>query len=222
MNAKGIAGLIAMTTLIAACGSDDQRLRDRAAIQSQEAAKRAVEEENKNKEQWATQMEADLERRYAFYESLEGTYEGMVPMETSDFEIRLNLRMNQTAFDSDRVRAVEEIQEEIERMSFTAEMTLSSIDGYVAAGCVFEEIKPNLKTGDVFLASEECKQVYDVFLSDEDLIEEVKKEGDLKESYAFDPSAKYKVETLRASMRFLLRAGEYDFVLERVEPAGIN
>lgn len=101
-------------------------------------------------------------------------------MESSDFEVRLNLRMNQTSFDSDRVRTVEEIQEEIERMSFTAEMTLSSIDGYVSAGCVFQEIKPNLKTGDIFLASEECKQVYDIFISDEELMDEVEQDGDLK------------------------------------------
>lgn len=215
-----LLGLFVLGALVSACGSDDRRLRDRAAIQSQEAAVKAVEEENKNKERWAARMEEDLQRRYAFYESLSGTYVGRVPMETSDFEVRLNLRLNQTAYDPERTRTVEEIQEELERLSFTAEITLSSLDGLVAAGCVFEEIKPNLKTGDIFLASEECKQVYDIFVSDEDLMEEVEQDGDLKESYVFDPNADYKVQSLQASIRFLLRAGEYDFELKRLASNG--
>lgn len=69
MNTKKIVkglGVITLLVFTASCGSDDRRLKDRAVIESQAAAEKAVQEENKNKEHWAAGMEADLERRYAF------------------------------------------------------------------------------------------------------------------------------------------------------------
>ena len=50
----------------------------------------------------------------------------------------------------------------------------------------------------------------------------MRKRGDLKESRAFNSEAEYQVGELEGNIRFLLRSGEYDFVLERVEPAGTN
>lgn len=218
MKTKILGKYLFLTLLVGvltACGSDDRRLRDRAAIESQEAARKAIEEDNKNKEQWAVKMEEDLEKRYAFYEAYQGTYIGEIPMETTDFEVRLNLRLNQTSFEPGRVRTVDEIREELERLSFTAEVTLSSVEGYTSAGCVFEETRPNLKTGDIFLASEECKQVYDFSIADEELLEEMRKRGDLKESRAFNSEAEYQVRELEGTIRFLLRSGEYNFAMVR-------
>ncbi len=177
LRVSSIFGLVGLFTVgVFGCGTGDDRLREKAQIESQQSAQNQAKAENERLEKWAEQMEADLDRRHSFFEALTGVYEGTDVSGNSSWSVRVIFSPSFPRYpNSDRPRTIEELSYELNNLYLNAQVvTWSPLKGgddavpEFAAGCVFESIRPDLRLGRMFLASENCKSTFGFYLSELD------------------------------------------------------
>lgn len=134
------------------------------ALSEQEAAN---ESQNENLARKAKLMEADLQSRFHFYEANSGMFEGKFNISGYDIITKLELAPSIAIAPSERVRTLEEIQQDINNLSMKAQVTfINSKTGRAVGGCTFDGMKAFLKEGIIPLKNESCKNRYTLSLSD--------------------------------------------------------
>ena len=158
LSANGLLAFIIGITL-SACASDNNRIQEIASLQSEAASKKAVEEENKNIEAWAAQMEEDLQTRLYFYHAMAGTYEGDYLIEGERFKVRLTLVPTLPVYQPDRIRRLEEITDDLTKLYLSAFIVEWDPETRSTLGCSFENLRPDLNSGEIYLVSENSGKV---------------------------------------------------------------
>lgn len=157
--------LIALSFGIAACDqkSSTDSTRDRAAAEQEGANK--VENENLAKK--AEAMEKDLAKRHVFYGALEGEYEGTLRVDTEAYKIKFTFARSIPPYTGNRVRQLSEIENDLNNLYFHMQVVQwHPDDNSTAVGCRVTGIKPNMDLGTLTVASSDCPNLYNVFLSE--------------------------------------------------------
>ncbi|MBN8555449.1 MAG: hypothetical protein J0L93_08395 [Deltaproteobacteria bacterium] len=161
---KNLAGVLFVATIIWGCGSDNNRLRERAQIEGEESAKMAVEAENTNREKRVSEMESDLQRRQQVYHALKGTYQGP---DNKGYESRFVLTPSLPFYKPNRVRTVEEVTNDLTNLFITIEVSFwDPTDSLNRYSCHFQTVRPDLETGRMYLSTEGCPFSFAVFMGD--------------------------------------------------------
>ncbi len=161
---KYLLGILIISAGQLGCGSDNSRLRERAQIEGEESAKKAVEAENNNREKRVTEMESDLQRRQQVYHALKGTYQGP---DTKGYESRFVLTPSLPFYKPNRVRTVEEVTGDLTNLFITVEVSFwDPTDSLNRYSCHFQTVRPDLETGRMYLSAEGCPFSFAVFMGD--------------------------------------------------------
>lgn len=156
------------------CGQGNDRLQEKAAIEGKASSQAAIDAENANLASKVQAMESDLDRRHKFYEALEGVYTGTLETESGeDFAVEVLFNSSLPRCPTgNRTRTLEELSYEVNNLYVVAQVKewASSDTGPAstqAFGCIFEQVRPDIANGKVFLASEGCKKSYTFYFSEE-------------------------------------------------------
>ncbi len=151
----------------------DERLKEKAELEGRANADEQVKAEKKYLEERAQEMEADLSQRQRFYIATSGVYEGTMKIAGGQdiSKVRLTFTPSLPPYNSNRIRTMEEIASDLNNLYFNVQVTqwsdVGDMKAALAFGCVFENVRPDLKTGQINLAASECTSVYRLNLSDE-------------------------------------------------------
>jgi hypothetical protein len=169
MTLKNVAVFLLALVLFACNDDGEERLAERARIEGQGTAAAEVESLRRR----ATEMEADLASRQAFYQKVRGTYEGNLSTDVGTFRVRLILVPSVPPYRSDRIRTLEEITADLTNLSFTAQVIQWNPQVSLSAvGCRVDSIRPDLTTGEFNIASRDCPNLYTIHLSSGSLDEQ--------------------------------------------------
>lgn len=160
-------GIITAILILAGCAQDNQKLASNAAIQGRASSDAQIQAENNNLSNRSSLMETDLATRQRFYQALRGKYEGDLQTEQGTYKVRITLVPSLPPYTPTRVRLPEEIASDLNNLYFNAHViqwnpanTLSSM------GCRVAHIRPDINTGEVVIASENCPNLYTLALAD--------------------------------------------------------
>ena len=155
------AFLIILAQLLFSC-SRDEELAEKTQVQSREE----INQQNQNLERWSKDLEADYKSRQAFFQKTEGIYEGeMINKSNDKFKLRINLVSNLPIYQPERIRTLEEIQNDLEKLSFKAQAIQWKEGKSIASGCSFENVAPDFKNGKINLVSNNCDYAYVIYIS---------------------------------------------------------
>jgi hypothetical protein len=152
--------LILSFTLIA-CSKNDDRLKEKAALESESSTTSAVRVENENLAQKAEKMESDLAKRHRFYQAIKGTYEGDIKTNLGTFNIRITLTPSLAPVPLNRVRQLEEIASDLNNLTLNAQVVQWDPNNTNSAvGCRMSGIKPDIIKGELAISTESCPNLY--------------------------------------------------------------
>ncbi|OFZ12196.1 MAG: hypothetical protein A2Z20_11295 [Bdellovibrionales bacterium RBG_16_40_8] len=155
-----------MSVFFVGCAQQDEnKFKEKAQIE--ENAKNKAEQDATNAR--ARKMEADLERRHRFYQSLSGAYTGTFTT-ASGVTLATKLKMIPSLppyVPTDRIRTIEEISADINNLYFNIQIIHWSPNNPASAtGCVFQEVRGDFEKGRVDMARAECSNVYSARIID--------------------------------------------------------
>ncbi len=147
--------LLIIAIALSACDQksspDDAKERARA---EEEAGNDVANENLANR---AKKMEEDLRKRYRFYSGVSHDYFANFNIGNNKYKAKLTFTPTLHIVETDRVRALEEIQEDLNNLYLNAQVVIwSDPDTIGANGCVFEKNRPDITTGKIQLVSTEC------------------------------------------------------------------
>ena len=108
--------LIILFSLIA-CSKNDDRMKEKAALESESSTTSQIRVENENLATKAEKMEQDLTKRHRFYQAIKGKYEGDIKTPLGTFNIRVTLTPSHAPIPVSRVRQLEEIASDLNNLS---------------------------------------------------------------------------------------------------------
>lgn len=166
LSKTGLVWALSLPLLsLVGCGSDNDRLRERARIEGEESAKKSVEAENSNRERRVSEMETDLQRRQLVYHAVKGVFQGP---DKKGYESRFVLTPSLPFYKPDRVRTVEEVTNDLTNLFITVEVSFwDPTDSFNRYSCQFQMVRPDLETGRMFLSSESCPFSYTIFMGED-------------------------------------------------------
>lgn len=155
--------LLTLTVFILiGCGAEE-KLIEKTQVQ----AKEEIRAQNENLEAWSGKLEADLEKRRLFISAVVGTYEGELPINGKTYMIRFKIIPTIPDYLVTRTRTLSELEYEIQNLNLNIHiLQWNPSTRYSAVGCVFENVRPDLKAGRLNLVGESCKNTYDLYISD--------------------------------------------------------
>jgi len=152
--------LILSSTLIA-CSKNDDRLKEKAALESESSTTSSVRVENENMAQKAEKMEADLAKRHRFYQAIKGIYQGDIKTNIGTFNIRITLTPSLAPVPVTRVRQLEEIAADLTSLSLNAQVIQWDPNNTNSAvGCRMSGVKPDIIKGELAISTESCPNLY--------------------------------------------------------------
>jgi len=160
--------------LLTGCGDNTDRIKDRAQIEAEANARKQVDAENQYQTKRAEEMELDLARRQRYFDALSGTYEGTYEgFSDKAFRIKLILTSSLPAYvPPRRIRTLDEIENDLNSLFLTAQEVVWDEDVSMSAGCFYEKIRPDIRAGRIYLASEDCKVSFNLSISNNPEIRE--------------------------------------------------
>lgn len=164
--------LLAMTaTLFVACNSNDERLTENSKKESEIVSQSQIQAENENLQTQANKLEGDLKNRLKFYNAIKGMYFGDLKIGGVDYKIRMIFSQNLTVPDFTPFRSsrrVEEIQNDLNHLGLNIQVYQWKADQPMAGeACRLDNIKPELKKGQIIINTASCANYYELELSDE-------------------------------------------------------
>lgn len=146
-----------------ACSNGEQGLREQTIIQTKEE----IDAQNKNLQEWSEKLELDLQKRRAFIGAVEGEFQGSFSVGDTIYSIRSYISPTIPDYEVDRTRSLEELEFELQNLNLNIQIIQWVPETQLAVGgCIFEEIKPDLRKGVVNLISENCSNTYQLYLSE--------------------------------------------------------
>ncbi len=146
--------LFIITLLSVNCADQSiQKYQKRAQIE-QEGSNRA---ENENQRRKAIAMEETLQKRYHYYIGLSAEYHGQFTIQDNQYLAKLIFTPSFHLVPTERIRTLEEIQEDINNLYLNAQFILWDSEGKLGSqGCIYEKVKTNMLTGQIELFSTNC------------------------------------------------------------------
>lgn len=156
--------LIAICLGFSACDNKSSPDAAKERARAEQETGRDIENENQAKK--SKVMEEDLKRRYRFFKGVENNYNGQFLIGKDKYQLKMTLVPTIRIIDSDRVRTLDEVQSDINNLAFTVQTATWYIkDNFAVGGCIFERVKPDIVTGIIHLASENCPNSFVVTLT---------------------------------------------------------
>lgn len=157
---KSVLVLLALLGL-AACAEKDgnDRLKEKAKIEEEGQLEKTRER--------ARQMEKDLADRHYYYNAVEGEFEGTLTANNENYKIRFTFARNIPPYTGSRVRELSEVENDLNNLFFHMQVVQWHPDDPASAvGCRVTGIRPNMDEGVFVVASSDCPNLYNVFLSE--------------------------------------------------------
>lgn len=155
-------GVLAWVLAIAGCGQGNERLAEKASIEG----KAQLQAQYEVQAQKSQEMEEDLTARHRFYQAVRGIYEGTMTNELGEVRVKIQLVPSLPPYAANRVRQLEEISYDLNNLYFNAQVILwNPADPLSAVGCRVEQIRPDLESGQINIASQACSNVYTLRIS---------------------------------------------------------
>lgn len=180
--------LIVVAVSLVGCDGEEG-LKEQTQIQSKEQ----IQAQNENLEEWSAKLSADLEKRRAFINAVEGEFEGEFSVEQTSYSISVKIVPTIPDYDVDRTRTLAELEYELQNLNLNIHIVQWNPNSNISAvGCIIEDIKPDLKKGILDIISSKCSNSYSLYLSDD--------------------SRDTNYSVLSTSMAELIRAGQVRYV----------
>ena len=113
-------------------------------------------------------METDLSSRHAFYSAIEGEYSGSLTAGEETYNIKFTFARSLPPYEGARVRQLSEIENDLNNLFFHMQIVQwHPSDTASAVGCRVSGIRPNMTDGTLVVASSDCPNLYNLFLSQE-------------------------------------------------------
>ena len=159
--------LFLVTTIITGCSKGgDKRLEEKADIQAQ----RDIQAINDNNNVIVEKLENDLNKRKQFIRSIQGEFEGKLTVEGTDYMMRLKITPTIPLEDNDRVRTIEEVNFEIQTLGMNINIKQwNPTVPLSAVTCTVQNYRPDIQKGLINIISENCKNLYEFYISDNTL-----------------------------------------------------
>lgn len=156
--------IVVLSVLFLGCAKQSAEKYKERGQAEQEGANQV---ENDNLAQKAEIMEKDLAKQHLFYSALEGEYSGTLKVDNDTFNIKFVFARSIPAYTGDRTRQLSEIESDINNLFFHLQVIQwHPDDQFTAVGCRVSGIKPNMDNGTLVIASNDCPNLYSVFLSE--------------------------------------------------------
>ncbi|MGE4234106.1 MAG: hypothetical protein AB7F43_12330 [Bacteriovoracia bacterium] len=156
----------------------NERLSEKASIEGKASADAQIAAENENQAKRSAEMESDLALRHNFYQAVKGTYEGGMVLEEAEttgkpddqkeeFKIRLLLVPSLPRYNAKRVRRLEEIASDLNTLSLNVQIIQWNPKNKLSAvGCRIENVRPDIVSGEINIASANCPNAFRLRLAD--------------------------------------------------------
>lgn len=220
MKYLGLYAVIAL--LLAGCGmagngSDSTKQRAKA---EQEAS---TDVQNKNQAQKAARMEEELKRKHMYYGAVAGTYEGEMVTNDGNFMVRITLVPSLYAYTGTRTREIGEIESDLINLVLNGKIIQWHPDSANSGvPCSVSGIRPNMDAGYITVVSNECRNLYQIYLADasaHNSSDNPPGDGELAKSISNQIQAGHisKVTRLRGTLQPSTSASIYQFDTRRTE-----
>lgn len=155
--------LIFVVIAAISCGKADQKNLEEKTLTELQVA-------NDNQDKRARILEDDLAKKQQFFSSVEGTYEGSFLAGDKEFKTRLTIIPSLPPYTSTRTRTAEEIVADLNNLFFSIQTThWNTKSSAVAAGCIFNQVRPDFQNGQINASAESCNNVYKISLYDSEV-----------------------------------------------------
>lgn len=157
--------------LILACLVSFAACDQKGSVEGTHQRSKAEEEtkidlQNENLRSKSEKMELDLQNRNRFYKGVSGEYTGEFRVNSSTFKITLSMTPSIHVMEPNRVRSLEEIQDDLNNLSLISQVSVTDAkDNVGVGGCVYDKTKADINTGKIQFASSECPLRYVISLS---------------------------------------------------------
>ena len=211
-----LSAVLPFSMTLAACAQDNQKLAANASIQGRASSDAQIQAENENLAYRASLMETDLATRQRFYQALRGKYEGDLQTEQGLYKVRITLVPSLPPYQANRVRLPEEIASDLNNLYFNAHVIQWNPSNTLSAmGCRVAHIRPDIRTGEVVIASENCSNLYTLSLSDPS--PSAQSLGSVQLASRILEGALHKITALSGEVQPSTNAAIYRFNVQRIE-----
>lgn len=160
---KNFIWTLAFLSVLGACSKNDDRMKEKAALESESSTTSQVRVENDNLAQKAEKMEKDLSSRHRFYQAAKGSYEGDISTNIGNFKIRITFTPSLSPIPVSRIRQLEEISSDLNNLSMSAQIIQwDPNNANSAVGCRMSGIKADIIKGELAVSTESCPNLYRV------------------------------------------------------------
>lgn len=153
--------ILGILLISASCSKNNNRMKEKAAMESESATISQMGVENANLAEKARRMEEDLARRHLFYQALKGVYEGNISTNLGTFNIRLTFTPSLAPLPVSRIRQLEEITSDLNALAMNVQVIQWDPNNQNSAvGCRISGVKPDMVKGELSISTESCPNLY--------------------------------------------------------------
>lgn len=153
--------ILGILLISASCSKNNNRMKEKAAMESESATISQMGVENANLAEKARRMEEDLARRHLFYQALKGVYEGNISTNLGQFNIRLTFTPSLAPLPVGRIRQLEEIASDLNALAMNVQVIQWDPNNRNSAvGCRISGVKPDMVKGELSISTESCPNLY--------------------------------------------------------------
>lgn len=157
--------LVMMLMTLSACDQKGSVDSTKQRAEAEQEVSRDVE--NKNQQEKSQKMEVDLSQRHYFYGAIEGQYQGTAQFGDLNYKIKFNIIRSVPPYSGNRTRQLSEIENDLNNLAFYIQVIQwHPDDETTAVGCRVSQIRPDMQTGIMTIASADCPNLYTLYLSD--------------------------------------------------------
>jgi hypothetical protein len=162
-----LSGVLILLLIGCAEKQGDEQLRKKAQIEGEESAQKQQQAENGTRVSRATEMERDLAQRQRFYQALKGVYQGKLSTEVGEFNVRFTFAPSLPPYPTTgRTRDIGEIEADLTNLYFNIQVVQWNPENNLGAvGCRVQGVRPDLNTGEIIIAAQDCPNAYAIYIS---------------------------------------------------------
>ncbi|MBK9294513.1 MAG: hypothetical protein IPM57_08720 [Oligoflexia bacterium] len=155
-----------LTCLVSFAACDQKGSVEGTHQRSKAEEETKIDLQNENLKSKSEKMELDLQNRNRFYKGVSGEFTGAFSVNNSSFKILVSMNPSIHVMEPNRVRSLEEIQDDLNNLSLISQVSVTDAkDNVGIGGCVYDKTKADINTGKIQFASSECPLRYVISLS---------------------------------------------------------
>lgn len=211
--------VIMMSLSLFACSKNDDRMKEKAAIESESSTASQLRVENENLANKAEKMEKDLAKKNRFYQALKGTYEGTMTTNLGTTKVSIDFSPSKSIFPVTRVRQLEEIASDLNELFLTAHVVQSDPNNPNAAvGCAGIKVVDDIPKGELTISSATCPNLYKIKVTERGFSASVAENEETASRVARDVLAGYldEVDSVNGEIKSTTYAGKVKFTANKI------